>query len=99
MIYSSYKCGAILYDWVNRGNETDYVKEMIRKQKEMAYRMGFEMILEVIPELVIQLIFNFTPNNSNCSDGNVENSNGQLWFSIILSFLLLLQDLLKIKQC
>jgi hypothetical protein len=58
MIVSSYKCGVILYDWVNRGSEIDYLKELARKQKTMAKRMIFEMILEIIPQLVFQIIFN-----------------------------------------
>ena len=58
MIVSSYKCGVILYDWVNRGSEKDYLKELTRKQKAMATRMACEMIVEIIPQLVFQLIFN-----------------------------------------
>ena len=58
MIVSSYKCGVILYDWVNRGSEKDYLKELARKQKAMATRMACEMIVEIIPQLAFQLIFN-----------------------------------------
>ena len=70
MIISSYKCGVILYDWVNRGSEKDYLKELSKKQKAMATRMAFEMILEIIPQLVFQLIFNLN-RLSKCSKNKI----------------------------
>lgn len=70
MIVSSYKCGVILYDWVNRGSTKDYLKELAKKQKTMAKRMAFEMALEIIPQLVFQLIFNFN-RLSKCTKDNI----------------------------